>query len=627
MFRTWMRSISSNYHRKWMYYLRLLWGYRPPSPVDPYRFNVHVPMTYTMVWAEAARHMQALFATEPPFHCEPYNSDLEAEIKGEAAETTIWRLWRRNGKWRSVLAAMVDSMTYGMGWEQCEWEFDNDARVIRRDGPRWRRVSPLDITWNPMAADIDDTPVIRWRIVSGADIAYMRKMGYKFDSDPEAYLGMKTDKPYTINDLYQTIGLDGPQPLMESYRRQYEAKNKDMPAAIFLEYHDDEVTFSVNLADGKLVSAPVANESGLKPFVCYQYRNTGDFMVGQGLVAPIAPLQEGENTFFNASLDNLVAASHMRYFVDKTSNIKRTDLIATPNSVIGVNNPSGKPLRDVVMPFQANVTEAAAWEAHDRMVGWAEKAVGQSMMSQGAGAARQETYGATALQMQASQMRLYIENETWGRECIARAARIDYGMIRQHLRADMEVPLTGRKVPLADVTKWNPNLRKNGTNNPTILVNAEFFKDANFEFIPSGAAGLAVREYAQQQITALLTQLMADPYIGAQPIPGATQAAVEMRKQLVLRQIAASEVEGKSRVLRSVSEAFDAYAQNFSHEAQQEQAAQQPPPASPEGPGGQQPSPSGSPSGPPSFPDLSMYGAPEDTSAPQLPEAPPMEMQ
>jgi hypothetical protein len=578
-FKDWLGIIENNYHRKWAYFLRLYWGYRPPSRIDPYRANVNVPLVYWVVDTELPRHMQALFATDPPFHARPDTRSIENELKGEIAENLIARNWMRTHRRRAAEMAALDSLLWGVGFEKGAWEIELAANGLPyKDRPEWRRTSPLDLVWDPTKPRFEDTPLIQWRILRRSDVEDMIDAGAPLKKDSLPGLGLSAaEKGYTIDDIYSSLGMAGPL-FKDRYRSNIH--NDEDPWLVWLEWWDDDYTCIIDYFSKKVMLEQRDNIIHEKPFTCWQFKPHGDFLVGHSMVETLASLQESINAYEGAYQDNAVLSVHRMRVFDKTTGLKMEDFIPGPDKSIPVDLPPNKSIKDVIMNFEQPQMGNEGRELQSRVIDYTERAAGQSVLSVGASAQRQDTYGGQALQISESRMRYFLENERWGQDCIARSARIDFLMHKHLMEEYVQVPVEGRYVPLELVESQFLVEARDSNNMPQIQIGPSFFTTLaanSFDFVPTGSSGLAVREYVQQQITGLIQNLMADPWIGAQPAQDAIIEAVQLQMELRLREVAASEVPGKDKLVSLIRGAYQGYINRMTM-MQQPQMPQQPGP-------------------------------------------------
>lgn len=584
LFRSWMHLIQQNYHRKWLYYERLYWGYRPPSPVDPNRSNVHLPLVQTAIDTALPRIMQSLWATEPPFHADPRSPRVDALVRGEIVENLIWRDWRKSNRWASLEMALKDALKLGIGFEKIMWNLDLDVDGIPlHDGVEFQRIRPMDLAWNPKETRFEDTPIIHWKAMRYSDLEEMKNSGAKLQNMDEVGEAGQADqsRAYTLNDLYTRLGMTGPL-----FRNDMDDNYSPSPGnaksdgwVVVLEYWDDEITCMVDGGSGKVLLKPRRNKQRTKPFQCWRCNPTGDFLVGKGFIETLAGIQEATNNYENAWLDNAILRTYKMFFFDKSTNLKQNDFIPMPNKAIGVKLGGGQKIKDVVQPYDDNPLPQDGRDAQEGLMLWYERAVGQGTLTQGSSAQRQDTYGGQALQIREASMRLFLDNTRWGDE-LARGARIHFLMLKYYMQDYQEIGVTGRNVPLELVEEnFFPEFHDiNG--HPQIQVGPGLFAgvaDGAFEFLPTGSQSAALKEHIQDQIMQLTGELMQDPYVGAQPVPMADPTNVMLAMELRLREIAASEITGKKKLVQMITEAYMAAAQRYqaAMEAQQQAAPAQ----------------------------------------------------
>lgn len=601
LFGDWIRPIQDNFHKKILYLYRLYHGYRPRAPKDGYS-NIHIPLSFTAVETLHPRIVQACTATDPPFHANPREKQVDRAIRGEIVENLIGDDWRRTRRLHQFSLAVRDQLICGTGVEKGGWSFQmsSDGRILK-DRPEFRRISALDLAWDPSKTHPDDTPIIHWMAIRKQEILDWAET-LKNSKSPLRNLDRlaagnsdtgSAVKSYTLNDLYRSLGMTGPL-----FRQEWESGTEDNPYCVLVEYWDEEYSVLVDLESKMPLTEARPNVTGMKPFFFYTANPTGDFFFGKGIIEPQAGLQEATNQFMNVALDQAIISTHPLRLIDKDAMLNIDHFTPEPNKVVPIGVPTGKTLRGMVETLQNDPMHNGWREMTDLIMQHYERTVGQSITMQGATATRAEAYGTTALQKEQGADR-YSEIIRQNSETLAQTARFQFLLMKKWQEHFVMVGVKGRSVPL-EVVQNNFFVEYNDLDkHPQMRVGPGFFAavpENAFEFIPSGASGLASREYQQQGLTQLAGQIAQDPYIGIQPAPAPNVEAVEMRKMLTLRMIASMDITGKDQLVRAVTAAYDAVVQAMMAPPPPAPSASPPPPGEPTQPSGEAPPP---PAGPP----------------------------
>lgn len=616
LFRSWLQSAESNYHKKWLYLLRLYWGYMPRNPVDEFRSRVVLPLVYTAIDVELPRHIRAVYSLTPPISATPRNGDVEAEVKAEMVENIIAYYWSRDGRREAQSGlSFLDSMLWGVGFEKGSWMYEESLTGVPRiDEPQWNRVSPMELVWRPDARDFADTPLIHWRVMRHSELVALNDAGAKLQNldKLEKYDRSFHGKQYTLDDVYRSIGLNGPL-----YRSNENLEAEEDPFHIIGEWCDDDIQFMFEANSGVIVMKPRLNRLGEKNYAWYVHKRHGDLAVGKSLAETLAPINESLNVYERAYQENMVASTHRMILFNPSYGVSKEDLAYAPNKIVPVKGLGDAPLDRAVMEMNIQPPHQGGRDVQDRLMQWYERAAGQSAMQQGATVPRAETYGATIAQGMEAQIRSYIENRNWG-AMVARSARLTWLMCRQYMDEVVSLPMTGRRAPREVVQNYADVTSTNMDGSPVVGVTKSVLlsMDPNaFDFQCTGSDGLANREYAASQLMALNERISADPIIGLQPAQVQNPQQIDLFEEMLLQAIGTSEVAGKGKMVRMVRAAYATHRQTMQAPPPAPDPNAQPPP-----PGGGQPQDMALPPVPMSDPNA--LAAAELDVPPPVPPAP-----
>ena len=111
-----------------------------------------------------SNYLSALFPNDDWLKWEAHNEDAALKVKANLI-TNYMRNKIRGGKFRKEISKLIyDYIDYGNAFVTAEFTnqvTDDDSPVSQFIGPKARRISPLDIVFNPLAAEFGDS----WKII------------------------------------------------------------------------------------------------------------------------------------------------------------------------------------------------------------------------------------------------------------------------------------------------------------------------------------------------------------------------------------------------------------------------------------------------------------------------------
>lgn len=164
----------------------------------PWKNNTHIPKLCQVRDNLHANYMAALFPNDRPIDWEGDDEDSESKEKRRAIESYMENKMRLSGFRTEVSKCILDWIDYGNCFAQTEFinEVTTDPltgeQIQGYVGPKMRRISPLDITFNPTTADFSNTPkFVRTLTTIGslrADMLDHPEMGYLENVFQERFL-------------------------------------------------------------------------------------------------------------------------------------------------------------------------------------------------------------------------------------------------------------------------------------------------------------------------------------------------------------------------------------------------------------------------------------------------------
>jgi len=211
-----------------------------------------------------------------------------------------------------VSALLYDYIDFGNCFAEPEWDYGtqsvdgNGQYASSYVGPRLRRISPLDIVFNPLAPTFEESPKIIRYIKSIGEIS---KLAENDPSWAEAYAKTKEMRSaagnYSIDDFHKALGfsVDGFGDMKEYYGDQY------VEILRFVgDYYDSEED---KLHQGKeIIIIDRSITVGMSDIVS---------PVGVGNISHAGWRKRPDNLYAMGPLDNLVG---MQYRIDHLQNLK-----------------------------------------------------------------------------------------------------------------------------------------------------------------------------------------------------------------------------------------------------------------------------------------------------------------
>lgn len=272
-----------------------------------------------------ANYMAALFPNDDWVKWESYSIDEEEQAKAESIEAYMSNKARQSNLRTVVSTMLYDYIDYGNAF--CDVEFVVETKVDPLTGetipsyvgPRLVRISPLDIVFDPTAADFKHSPKIVRAIKTIGELQTMAA-----DEPDNAYLSDVISKrmkmkeiagQYSVEDFHKALGysVDGFGNLHEYYQSNY---------IEILEFHGDYYDPLTDTLHRDMIITVADRSTVLRETTAPEWsKNSTIEHVGWRL--------RPDNVWAMGPLDNLVG---MQYRIDHLENLKADvfDLIAFP---------------------------------------------------------------------------------------------------------------------------------------------------------------------------------------------------------------------------------------------------------------------------------------------------------
>jgi hypothetical protein len=224
---------------------------------------------------------------------------------------------------RSEVSKLIyDYIDFGNCFAEPEWDYGslsvdgNGHTHTGYVGPRVRRISPLDIVFNPLAPTFEEAPRIIRYIKTLGELQELAKTSSMWEEALAKTKGMRAGAgSYTVDDYHKALGfsVDGFGDMKEYYDTEY------VEILRFLGNYYDKETETVHTAKEIIVidrSITVSTRDIVSP-------------VGNGNVSHAGWRMRPDNLYAMGPLDNLVG---MQYRIDHLQNLKADamDLLVHP---------------------------------------------------------------------------------------------------------------------------------------------------------------------------------------------------------------------------------------------------------------------------------------------------------
>lgn len=277
-------------------------------------------------------YMATLFPKEKWLIWEGATEGDEQQDKVQAIESYMLSVVSRNQYYNTISQLVYDYIDFGNAFVMPEWE--DNTRIVETPvgtpreqvgyvGPRARRISPLDIVFNPIATDFESTPKIIRSIISIGELAQLLESSSSDEGEKLAaqelmdylmeYRGNITgaDKNITTKDkLYEIAGFN-------SYQHYIQSGTVEV-LTFYGDIYDEEA---------KMLHRNVIVKVVDRHKVIYNKPNHSYF--GTAPIYHVGWRLRPDNLWAMGPLENLVG---MQYRIDHLENMKSDifDLIAYP---------------------------------------------------------------------------------------------------------------------------------------------------------------------------------------------------------------------------------------------------------------------------------------------------------
>lgn len=456
-----------------------LWRGTWSSRYAPHRNNVHIPLIFSALWADAARKASTSLNGIPMISFLGYGPDDQATARKREA------LFMAQAKDDNIYTKQVDMILsaglYGTSVMQIGWKRDEKMRIIENidrtpitntlirsirqqkivtfDGPESRQIDLLDFFPAPGYRTIAEMPRVGRRYYLDLDdVRYLAEQGV-FDKAEVARMEREgginsgvVDTGLSARRFQARTGMDDEQArFMSKWNRPIECI--DVWGIVPSELCPDKVTERVITVLNRRYLArnrPNPYWHGMKPFVSHSPMPDPHYFYAPGKAEVVAKLQIVANRYVNQSLDAADLMIDPMWFYDRGAGLRTSNLYSSPGKFIPVNgNPAAvvaPMLRDLSSLTVADQKMAQMGDAIQRGTGVVDDAVagfsGDSRQTAREFIGRREAAGT----------RLLLESRLYEETLLEPLANMFMALDRQFLELPVEVLILGDGAIIDPVT-------------------------------------------------------------------------------------------------------------------------------------------------------------------------------
>jgi hypothetical protein len=406
------RSFYSHRFIKYRTYLRHYFRIADSRP--PFRSNLFVPLTYSMISTVLPR----MVANNPSFRFEP-REESDQDNVDQMSSLVKYQLDRMDFFKKSKMW-VKDALLFGVGVLKVFWNRYDEEEI---NDPDVQVVDVFDFFPDPKAVDIDHGDFMIHRTI--VPFSYLKK-AKKYDGKPLYKNLNKIDKGTTneqeynklflTNDRQMTIADIDARLIMGTPYRQSSTKQVEL-----LEYYGiygpNDEEWVITVANRNVVIRAEKNPypNGKRPFVKVCIDPNNFLFYGTGIADVLENTQIALNDTRNQRMDNINLILNKLFLVVKDANVNEQDLISRPGGVIYTDLPNGVTLLDT-----PDVTQSA-YEEESILKQDAQEAIGVSDIVNGqlqdvGGASKSEVLNKTAkgaqiaVEQAGSKFKYYMQN-------------------------------------------------------------------------------------------------------------------------------------------------------------------------------------------------------------------------
>jgi hypothetical protein len=458
-----------------------LWRGNWSGRFHPHKNNVHIPLIFSAIWADAARKVATSLADYPVVSFLGYGPDDMAIARKR--EALISAQMKDDQCFLKQVDTVVSADLYGVAVMQIGWKKDVPMRVVEYvdraplsgkivrhikkqpvvmfDGPESMLVDLLDFFPQPTVSRLQKMKwVVRRYFLDLDDIRYLASIG-AFDKselrrmESEGSVGSGNAFISTSIRRFQVrTGMDDETArFMDKYSRPIEIL--EMWGTVPSEYAPDGVLQRVITVANRrylLRNRPNPYNHGMLPFVAFTPTPDMHYFYAPGKAEVIEKIQIVANRYLNQSLDAADLLIDPMWFYNRAAGLVTKNLYARPGKFIPVN---GDP-NAMVQPIAQNVeglTVADAKIAQMRML----SNMGTGIMDDAVAGLQSADSRQTAREFvgrrEAAGTRLLLESRIYEEMLLEPMANMFVALDKQFLELPVEVLVLGDGALLDPITQ------------------------------------------------------------------------------------------------------------------------------------------------------------------------------
>lgn len=465
-----------------------LWRGTWTGRFHPHKNNVHIPLIYSAIWADAARKASTSLNMWPIVSFLGYGpDDMPTARKREAL---ISAQMKDDDMFLKQVHNFVSADLYGVSVSQVGWKRKREDRMIETldrlplsgkvvkmikkgpvtmfDGPTVENVDLLDFFPCPNKNNIREMPwMIRRYFLDLDDIRYLSTgEDAIFDKAEVARMEREggvgwdhfTDEASVRRFATRTGMDDSTVRFMDKYSRPVEILEmwgyvpSELIPAKYKSGSGRPGMFVITVANGRYLFRFRPNPfwHGLAPFTAFSPTPDPHYFYAPGKAEVMEKIQITGNRYINQSLDAADLVIDPMWFYDRSANLNTRNLYARPGRFIPVDGNPGA----VVAPLQANLNGMlTATEKIAQMREFAEmgSGIGEDTV-QGLGGQDRQTAREFIGRREASGNRLLLESRIYEEMYLEPLANMMVALDKQFLDTPVEVLILGDSAVIDPVT-------------------------------------------------------------------------------------------------------------------------------------------------------------------------------
>lgn len=501
-----IKAWRTPYRDNWIEYYKRYRSYRE-SGNYPFRSNIFVPFTFSLVETVVPMLMGALFNVEPLIAVTARKGavyELSTILEDGLA---YYCEDARLGLYRKFEDFFKDMAIYGTAFAKILPKFTKRDVYNRYDKARVPELDYIDVeAIDPFKVYPD------WR---GTDIHSMRFIIIEHDWDIEelwelvAAKRLKASVVKQLEEWHESsskideakqerlsgIGVSETHPPAQGGRKMIK----------FYEYWDKNCQIWVG-GEGEVIMKEVKNPFGRIPFVMKQFCRVPHEVYGIGIPEMIEDLQEELNTIRNQRMDNINLIINRMWVANRLADIDFENLVSFAGNIILTND------MDAIEPLKTQDVTASSYKEEEVLIGDIENTSGIFRYTRGGPPQRRETATGIIRLQQASNIRFETILKGIEFDVIREMSSLFLSYMRKFMTPEMFAMIVGPKMFMENA-------------GPVFFLVPVDQVLKNYHFKPMGSSLTAIKELqAQQTIQAF--QMLVNLTEPGQPAPDGTPTEV-----------------------------------------------------------------------------------------------------